>query len=179
MKNTVFWDLTRCGSCKNRRFGGTCSLRYQGGKNTPGTTLTVVTVRKEITMEPKRCVYALCVQCPTPSVGRLFPAVRHSLNHGGDQRIEVGMIVPPAIEPRFGTCHVHWETAFTEQNLRATTLNWNECISGSKALCGALPWCVIGIVSVCGALGTCKIWGFHGRDYEKCRLLGYKTPVRI
>jgi hypothetical protein len=23
----------------------------------------------------------------------------------------------------------------------------------------------------------CKIWGFHGGDYEKCRLLGYKTPV--
>jgi hypothetical protein len=24
-----------------------------------------------------------------------------------------------------------------------------------------------------------KIWGFHGGDYEECRLLGYKTPVRI
>jgi hypothetical protein len=23
-----------------------------------------------------------------------------------------------------------------------------------------------------------KIWGFHGGDYEDCRLLGYKTPVR-
>jgi hypothetical protein len=23
----------------------------------------------------------------------------------------------------------------------------------------------------------CKIWGFHGGDYEECRLLGYKTPV--
>jgi hypothetical protein len=23
MKNCVFWDVTRCGSCKNRRFGGT------------------------------------------------------------------------------------------------------------------------------------------------------------
>jgi hypothetical protein len=23
-----------------------------------------------------------------------------------------------------------------------------------------------------------KIWGFHGGDYEECRLLGYKTPVR-
>jgi hypothetical protein len=22
MKNTVFWDFTPCGSCKNRRFGG-------------------------------------------------------------------------------------------------------------------------------------------------------------
>jgi hypothetical protein len=25
---------------------------------------------------------------------------------------------------------------------------------------------------------VCNIWGFHGRDYEECRLLGYKTPVR-
>jgi hypothetical protein len=24
----------------------------------------------------------------------------------------------------------------------------------------------------------CKIWGFHGSDYEGCRILGYKTPVR-
>jgi hypothetical protein len=24
----------------------------------------------------------------------------------------------------------------------------------------------------------CKISGFHGGDYEECRLLGYKTPVR-
>jgi hypothetical protein len=23
MKNAVFWDVTACGSCKNRRFGGT------------------------------------------------------------------------------------------------------------------------------------------------------------
>jgi hypothetical protein len=23
MKNTVFWDVTQCGSCKNRRFGVT------------------------------------------------------------------------------------------------------------------------------------------------------------
>jgi hypothetical protein len=24
----------------------------------------------------------------------------------------------------------------------------------------------------------CKIWGFHDGDYEECRLLGYKNPVR-
>jgi hypothetical protein len=29
-----------------------------------------------------------------------------------------------------------------------------------------------------GQLMLCKIWGFHGRDYEECRLLGYKNPVR-
>jgi hypothetical protein len=26
MKNGVFWDVTPCDSCKNRRFGGTFSL---------------------------------------------------------------------------------------------------------------------------------------------------------
>jgi hypothetical protein len=27
-------------------------------------------------------------------------------------------------------------------------------------------------------LMLCKIWDFHGSDYEECRLLGYKIPVR-
>jgi hypothetical protein len=27
-------------------------------------------------------------------------------------------------------------------------------------------------------LMLCKIWGFHGGDYEECRLLRYKNPVR-
>jgi hypothetical protein len=27
MKNGAFWDVTPCGSCKNRRFGGTQRLR--------------------------------------------------------------------------------------------------------------------------------------------------------
>jgi hypothetical protein len=33
MKNCVFWDVTPCGSCKNRRFGGTEHLLRQGDKN--------------------------------------------------------------------------------------------------------------------------------------------------
>jgi hypothetical protein len=32
MKNGVFWDVTPCGSCKNRRFGGTWRLFHQGDK---------------------------------------------------------------------------------------------------------------------------------------------------
>jgi hypothetical protein len=32
MKNAVFWDVAQCGSCKNRRFGGTCRLRLRGRK---------------------------------------------------------------------------------------------------------------------------------------------------
>jgi hypothetical protein len=33
MKNAVFWEVTLCGSCKNRRFGGTWRLHHQGDKN--------------------------------------------------------------------------------------------------------------------------------------------------
>jgi hypothetical protein len=32
-KNGVFLDVTPCGSCKNRRFGGTWCLLHQGDKN--------------------------------------------------------------------------------------------------------------------------------------------------
>jgi hypothetical protein len=31
MKNAVLWDVTPCGSGKNRRFGGTYRLHHQGG----------------------------------------------------------------------------------------------------------------------------------------------------
>jgi hypothetical protein len=33
MKNVGFWDVTPCGSSKNRRFRGTCRLLHQGDKN--------------------------------------------------------------------------------------------------------------------------------------------------
>jgi hypothetical protein len=33
LKNGVFWVVTPCGSCKNRRFGGTWRLHHQGDKN--------------------------------------------------------------------------------------------------------------------------------------------------
>jgi hypothetical protein len=33
MKTGVFWDVTPCGSCKNRRFGGTWCIPHQGDKN--------------------------------------------------------------------------------------------------------------------------------------------------
>jgi hypothetical protein len=33
MKNGVFLDVTPCGSCKNRRFGGTYRIYHQSNKN--------------------------------------------------------------------------------------------------------------------------------------------------
>jgi hypothetical protein len=31
-KDDIFWDVTQCGSCKNRRFGGTYRLYHQSEK---------------------------------------------------------------------------------------------------------------------------------------------------
>jgi hypothetical protein len=46
MKNAVFWDVTTCGSCKNRRFGETYRLHHQGDKiGELGTTLAVTSNR--------------------------------------------------------------------------------------------------------------------------------------
>jgi hypothetical protein len=33
MKNVVVWNVTPCGSYKNRRFGGTWRFHYQGDKD--------------------------------------------------------------------------------------------------------------------------------------------------
>jgi hypothetical protein len=33
MTNDVFWDVTPCGSCKNRRFEGNWRFLHQGDKN--------------------------------------------------------------------------------------------------------------------------------------------------
>jgi hypothetical protein len=49
MKNDVFWDVTACGSCKNRRFGETYRLRPQGDKNGElGKTLMVTSNRRTL-----------------------------------------------------------------------------------------------------------------------------------
>jgi hypothetical protein len=42
MKNVVFWDVTPCGSSKNRRFGGTYRRHPQGVKIGELGTLAVV-----------------------------------------------------------------------------------------------------------------------------------------
>jgi hypothetical protein len=46
MKNDVFWDVTPCGSCKNRRFGGTYRRLHQDDNiGELGTTLVVTSNR--------------------------------------------------------------------------------------------------------------------------------------
>jgi hypothetical protein len=47
LKNGVFWVVTPCGSCKNRRFGGTWRLLHQGDKICElGTTQAAISNRR-------------------------------------------------------------------------------------------------------------------------------------
>jgi hypothetical protein len=54
MKNGVFWVVTPCGSCKNRRFGGTWRLLHQGDKN------------RRILRSVRRLLVAACVVPSSP-----------------------------------------------------------------------------------------------------------------
>jgi hypothetical protein len=49
VKNVVFWVVTPCGSCKNRRFRGTWRLLHQGDKiGELGTTLAATSNRRTL-----------------------------------------------------------------------------------------------------------------------------------
>jgi hypothetical protein len=49
MKNGVFWDVRRCGSCKNRRFGGTrASINKVTRFGELGTTLAVTSNQRTL-----------------------------------------------------------------------------------------------------------------------------------
>jgi hypothetical protein len=49
VSNGVFWVVTPCGSCKNRRFGGTWRLLHQGEKiGELGTTLAATSNRRTL-----------------------------------------------------------------------------------------------------------------------------------
>jgi hypothetical protein len=54
MKNAVFWDVALCGSCLNRRFGGTCRLHLQGGKNQLVTALATRSSESSLIRRPTR-----------------------------------------------------------------------------------------------------------------------------
>jgi hypothetical protein len=62
MKNDVFWVVTPCGSCKNRRFGGTWRLLHQSGKiGALGTTQAATSNRRGISSQ--RTSVASCSLC--------------------------------------------------------------------------------------------------------------------
>jgi hypothetical protein len=52
VKNGVFWAVTPCGSCKNRRFGGTWRLHQVTRISELGTTLSVTSNRRTQQLTP-------------------------------------------------------------------------------------------------------------------------------
>jgi hypothetical protein len=65
MKNGVFWVITPCGSCKNRRFEGTWRLLHQGDKISElGTTQAATSNRRTLRRNTK--YLAACVVPSSP-----------------------------------------------------------------------------------------------------------------
>jgi hypothetical protein len=50
MKNAVFWDVTPCGSCKNRRFREKGRLHHQGDKTRRARNKLAVTSHRGNTL---------------------------------------------------------------------------------------------------------------------------------
>jgi hypothetical protein len=65
LKNGVFWDITTCGSCKNRRFGGIGEL---------GTTLGVTINRRTLRRNTK-CVRRLLVTASVVPSSPILPTL--------------------------------------------------------------------------------------------------------
>jgi hypothetical protein len=59
MKNGVFCVVTSCGSCKNRRFGGTCRLM----KEAPGSSETSVLTRAKRRNNPEHTILPFHFAC--------------------------------------------------------------------------------------------------------------------
>jgi hypothetical protein len=57
----------------------------------------------------------------------------------------------------------------------ATADVWDATMSPGEGMMGRLS---SSLYSNDNTANICKLWGVHGGDYEKCRLLGYKNPVR-
>jgi hypothetical protein len=56
MKKCVFWVVTPCGSCKNRRFGGTWRFLHQGDKNRWTRTTRAATSKRRRLLVAARVV---------------------------------------------------------------------------------------------------------------------------
>jgi hypothetical protein len=89
MKNAVFWDVTPCGSCKNRRFGQTYRLHRLGEKNRRTwnlvtanvllTQLTLLTVMTKETHSSETLVLTRTTRRNIPEDGILHSHRRENL----------------------------------------------------------------------------------------------------
>jgi hypothetical protein len=56
MKNVVFWDLTPCGSCKKRRFGGTITDALSSSETVVVISATRRNIPEEAILENLYCL---------------------------------------------------------------------------------------------------------------------------
>jgi hypothetical protein len=95
MKNVVFWDVTPCGSCKNRRFGGTYHLHHQSDRlismlrllvnaNVVPSSPIPVTLMMEAIRSSETSIVTRVTWCNVPEDVLLHshrkPQVLHSIN---------------------------------------------------------------------------------------------------
>jgi hypothetical protein len=64
MKNSVFWDVTSCGYCKNRSFGGTQRLHRQGDNNRWTRNVAVTNNRRTLRRKSRLLVTAKVPSSP-------------------------------------------------------------------------------------------------------------------
>jgi hypothetical protein len=68
MKNGVFWDVTPCGSCKNRRLERTHSLHHQRDKNSELGIALALTSNRRLLRRNNRSGRRLLVTANVPKL---------------------------------------------------------------------------------------------------------------
>jgi hypothetical protein len=158
MKNVVTWDVTPWGSYTNRRFGGTYGIHHRGGRIRALGTKLEVTANSHRNFGP--------IKSHTVS----HPRRRHSspiislekINH----LVFVKVILCVFCQEETQNLYVIFMRIFLPKirkvlNVkRSLEFDWLQSILHR----GRIVWTY---------LILCKIWGFHGGDYEEWRLLGY------
>jgi hypothetical protein len=84
MKNVVFWDITTCGSCKNRRLGGIFRLHHQGEK----ILLILFTLMMKALGFSETFVVSKATRCHIAEYGNLQSCIFH-INSGSGEILRI------------------------------------------------------------------------------------------